>query len=797
MWRDAGRFWGRTPARSLSLMLGCALVMALLAVNAHLLRNSLWFVPPAVESDSHFVTLGAYSAEGRFDVASAADIRALDGLGFAGRYTVYGKDLSEVAYAGRTFRDLEVAFVSDEFFELLGVGMSAGAPPNARRSGLVLDYEFWRGELGGDRSIVGKSLVVSGASLPVVGVADARFRGLGDRHPAVWIPARMRAALLQLDVEGSGVDVEAMKKEIAEQLPVYHALVALKDPAERARLDAWRVQTAETVSVAGKDHLRIGVNRRDFRPAILDGINLLPAETAAMTRYLWLIAGLSIVLAVLAVLNLAAYWSARTAERTQEIHIRHAVGARLGDLLRLFAGETIPFLLAIILCALPLAALQLRVLHELEPFRTFLQHRSIQLSPRDFAPSLVVVVILGVIALLAPLPGLRRGSWRSALFGVTAEGRRRRLAVGAVQWVLVAAVAGLAGASMLAGYRMKHAGWGGDGNPLVVRLDMGERPQTLVDALQLDANSAATVQVLPLGGLKRKFDAYVPGLDGKGRRLALYLNEVSPAAVSYLGVPLRAGRVHAAQGEIEVMVSESYARALGVAPEALLNQPLVLISSSGREFRPIPIVGVLADVHYSDLRTAPEMVVYGAPDPGKLGSALLLPQSERGRVDAALSRGGLAPDAMKALSSVTSMQQLRDDNARTESLLAFGTFAYALLALALLMFGVVAEARMQLAQRGRELALVVTLGARLGQSVLRFLAAPLVTVSVAMLLVVSASGLLRDRWLGAFPMLSAGDFWSVSAMVLLTVVLFIASLVAFASLRLRRLSLAELLRAER
>jgi hypothetical protein len=803
MWRDAGRFWGKTPARSASLVLGCALVMALLAVNAHLLRNSLWFVPPGVESKSDFATLGAYSAEGRFDVASAADMRALDGLGFAHRYTLYGRDKSDVALAGRSWRDLDVAFVSDEFFDLLGVGMSLGAPPNAARSGLVVDYDFWRDQLGGDRAIIGKTLQLSGTGLPVVGVGSAQFRGLGDRHPAVWIPVRMRASMLQISVEGGGVDVAAVKNGIAEQLPAYHALVALHDPAERARLDAWSVQTAESVSMSapaaggGKQQVKIAVNRRDFRPAVLRGINLLPAETAAMTRYLWLLSGLSIVLALLAVLNLAAYWSARTTERAQEIQVRHAVGARLGDLLRLFAGETAPFLLVIIACAVPLAALQLRVLHQLEPFRTFLQHRFIHLAPRDFAPSLLVALLIGVIAVFAPLPGALRGSRRAGLFGATASGHRRRLAMGAVQWVLVAAVAALAGASVLAGNRMKHASWGGDGDPLVVRLDMTEKPRTVVDALHIDADAAVTVEAPPLGTLTRKYDAYVRGLDAKGRRLAVYLDEWSPSAVSRLGVPVVAGRVYGAHGESEVMVSASYARALGVAPEALINQPLVLITASGKEYRPMPIVGVMGDVHYSDLRTAPEMVVYGAPDPGKFGSALLLPQSERGRIDAALGAGGLEAGAVKALTRAASMRQLRDDNARTESLLAFGTFAYALLALALLMFGIVAEARMHLAQRGREMALVVSLGAQLGQSVLRLLRAPLLTVGLAMLLVLAGGGLWRERWLGSFPMLGAADFWSVFGVVLATVVVFTASLAAFAAVRLRGLSLAELLRVER
>lgn len=108
--------------------------------------------------------------------------------------------------------------------------------------------------------------------------------------------------------------------------------------------------------------------------------------------------------------------------------------------------------------------------------------------------------------------------------------------------MLVTFVAGLAGASVLAGWRMSRASWGGDGDPLLVRLAFAEKRQPLLDALRVEAGSAATVEVEPLGVLSAKHDAYVPGLDARGRRLALYENVWSPAAVSALGVPIRAGR---------------------------------------------------------------------------------------------------------------------------------------------------------------------------------------------------------------------------------------------------------------
>jgi hypothetical protein len=421
----------------------------------------------------------------------------------------------------------------------------------------------------------------------------------------------------------------------------------------------------------------------------------------------------------------------------------------------------------------------------------------VHLGAEDFLPSLAVLFVIGVIAIAAPLSNVLQGSLRSGFFGATAATTRRRLAMSGVQWVLVALVAGLAGASLLAGYRMSRASWGGEGDPLLVRLTFSERRQPLLDALHANAGSAATVEVEPLGVLTVKHDAFVPGLDARGRRLALYENVWSPAAVTQLGVALRAGRVYAAHSENEAMVSESYARALGVAPEALLNRPLIRVAADGRELTPRTIVGVLGDVHYNDLRTAPEMVVYVAPEAGKAAATLLLPRSERGRIDAALRAAGEDREIAAALTSVVSMREIRDDRARTETLLSFGTFAYALLALALLMLGIVAEARMQLAQRGRELALIVSLGARLEQAVLRFLRAPLLVAAAAVLVVSFGAAVVRERWLAPFPLLATNDVWNIGGTVLLTVGVFALALIGLATLRLKTLSLAELLRTER
>ncbi|MGC1300456.1 MAG: ABC transporter permease, partial [Alloacidobacterium sp.] len=75
--------------------------------------------------------------------------------------------------------------VSGNLFPLLGVNVVAGRTLAADddklgnpRQVVVLSYSFWRQKLGGDVRVVGRTLMLNGATFTVVGVAPAGFTGL-------------------------------------------------------------------------------------------------------------------------------------------------------------------------------------------------------------------------------------------------------------------------------------------------------------------------------------------------------------------------------------------------------------------------------------------------------------------------------------------------------------------------------------------------------------------------------------------------------------------------------------------
>ena len=95
-----------------------------------------------------------------------------------------------------TARPLRSEYVTGNYFSTLGVRASAGRVFTAEDDSpaaspvLVLSHHTWQGTYGGDRSIVGATLVVEGHPFTVLGVTPAGFFGetLRGDPPDLWIP---------------------------------------------------------------------------------------------------------------------------------------------------------------------------------------------------------------------------------------------------------------------------------------------------------------------------------------------------------------------------------------------------------------------------------------------------------------------------------------------------------------------------------------------------------------------------------------------------------------------------------
>ena len=108
----------------------------------------------------------------------------------SGRISVRRQDVESAA------RPLRSEFVTGNYFSTLGVGAFGGrvfstADDTAAASPVVvMSYRAWQGTYGGDRAIIGGTLVIDGNPFTVVGITPPGFFGetLRGDPPDLWIP---------------------------------------------------------------------------------------------------------------------------------------------------------------------------------------------------------------------------------------------------------------------------------------------------------------------------------------------------------------------------------------------------------------------------------------------------------------------------------------------------------------------------------------------------------------------------------------------------------------------------------
>jgi len=239
--------------------------------------------------------------------------------------------------SGQQPQQVRAEVVSGSYFNVLGIqprlGRLIDGSDDVSPGGhpvVVIGETYWRNNLAGDPTVIGRRVLVSGYPMTVIGIAPAGFIGMDPLQAAsLWMPATMA-------VQAGNVDAywNQLMNRRAAWLHVFGRLkpgVTLE--AAKAGLEPWfRSMLANEPSTEGFPKVTSDQLQRFFSSTF--DLQFVPTGLSSgrrqFQRPLWVIMAGSVILLLLASLNVAGLLLARGAARSREFTTRMGIGASRG-----------------------------------------------------------------------------------------------------------------------------------------------------------------------------------------------------------------------------------------------------------------------------------------------------------------------------------------------------------------------------------------------------------------------------------------------------------------------------------
>ncbi|UCC74012.1 MAG: ABC transporter permease [Gemmatimonadota bacterium] len=650
---------------------------------------------------------------------------------------------------------LNVGLASASFFGLLGVEPALGRffDESEDRTGAagvaVLSYGLWQAQFGGDPSVLGRMLDIGRGSYTVIGVAPRGFSGLDLKQIDLWAP--LHAFSVQSNTDrwkrtrnfywikviarlAPGVSVEAAENEATR----------LHRNGRRDEIDQGRYDENVRVVVAPLVESRGPVASRESKVSVL-------------------LAGVSLVVLLIACANVANLLLARSLRRRKEIAVRLALGISHSRLTGMLLTESIVLAVVGAVAALHVASWGAGFIrHTLLPDLAWTDS---PVGSRVLAFTAVLALVTGIVsgivpALQARCPDLVSDLKTTARAG-TVRRSRTRVALLVTQGTLSAVLLVGAGLFVRSLQRLEGLDLGLDPQAVVyAQLELQPRDRTTEEVDGIYQRSLGRLRALPAveyastsGGLPfwgaSLGDVYVPGLDSVAAPPpGPHMDRVTPDYFATLGIAIRRGRDFderdAVGAEPVAIVNESMAR--GLWGDEPLDRCLLIESPDAPCTR---VVGVVEDSHRMYLTETRKWVFYlpAAQSPAGSPSAILLRvRGDAERLAPVVQRELLAGDPDIRYAVVRPLQERIDPQLRSYRLGAtmFGLFG--LLALIVAAFGLYSVLAFNVAQRTHEIGVRNALGATRGRIVTLVLKESVglaaIGIALGLVIAVAAAGTL-------------------------------------------------------